>query len=170
MTYTLGQAAKATGMSKPSISAAIKNGRISAAKDDLGRYMIDPSELHRIYPPVSKHPESDAGKPDESKPEGSGRIREMEARLQALERLLREVTEGRTAAREEAADWKREAAHWRNLLPAYAAAPTPSDRADPPPVIVAPSPLPAELETDLAPTTNRGSIFERFFGKKARAA
>jgi hypothetical protein len=169
MTYTLGQAAKATGVSKPSIAAAIKNGRISAAKDDLGRFMIDPAELHRVYPPASKHPESDTRKPDESKQEGSSKIRELEGRLQALERLLREVTEGRSAAREEAADWKREAEHWRMLLPSYAAAPKPSDRADPPPVIVMPpQPLePVAQKSEPAPTPNRGSFFGRIFGRAA---
>lgn len=51
MAYTLGQAAKATGLSKPTLSDAIKKGRISASKDDFGRYQIDPAELHRVYPP-----------------------------------------------------------------------------------------------------------------------
>ena len=52
MPYTLGQAAKATGKQKSTILEAIRNGRISAAKDDLGRYQIDPAELHRVYPPI----------------------------------------------------------------------------------------------------------------------
>lgn len=52
MTYTLGQAAKATGKSKPTISRAIKNGKISASKGDDGAYTIDPAELHRVFPPL----------------------------------------------------------------------------------------------------------------------
>ena len=48
--YTLGQAARATGKSKAAISRAIASGRISAARDANGRYAIDPSELHRVYP------------------------------------------------------------------------------------------------------------------------
>ena len=52
MPYTLGQAAKATGKQKSTILEALRNGRISAAKDDLGRYQIDPAELHRVYPPT----------------------------------------------------------------------------------------------------------------------
>ena len=50
MVYTLGEAAKATGKSKATISKAIKNGRISAIKDEVGTFQIDPSELHRVYP------------------------------------------------------------------------------------------------------------------------
>lgn len=53
MGYTIGQAAKATGKSKSTISKAIKKGRISATQNEIGNYNIDPSELHRIYPPVS---------------------------------------------------------------------------------------------------------------------
>lgn len=53
MAYTLGQAAKATGKSKPTIQRAIKNGSISAAKTDDGSYEIDPAELHRVFPPVT---------------------------------------------------------------------------------------------------------------------
>jgi excisionase family DNA binding protein len=54
MLYTLGTAAKATGKSKSTIHRAIKNGRISATCDEAGVYRIDPSELHRIFQPVSQ--------------------------------------------------------------------------------------------------------------------
>jgi excisionase family DNA binding protein len=50
MTYTLGEAAKATGKSKTTIQRAIKSGKITALKGDSGAYNIDPSELHRVYP------------------------------------------------------------------------------------------------------------------------
>ena len=53
MPYTLGQAAKATGRSKPTIQRAIKNGSLSAAKAIDGSYEIDPAELHRIFPPAN---------------------------------------------------------------------------------------------------------------------
>jgi len=50
MSYTLGEAAKATGKSKPTIQRAIKSGKISALRKDDGSYDIDPSELHRVFP------------------------------------------------------------------------------------------------------------------------
>jgi hypothetical protein len=53
MAYTVGQAAKATGRSKPTISRAIKTGAISAIKNDDGSYTIDPAELHRVFPSIS---------------------------------------------------------------------------------------------------------------------
>ena len=53
MAYTLGDAARATGKSKPTIAKAIKRGQISAIKADDGSYQIDPAELHRVYPMAS---------------------------------------------------------------------------------------------------------------------
>ena len=51
MSYTLGEAAKATGMSKSSILRAIKSHKVSAAKDEAtGAWVIEPQELHRVYP------------------------------------------------------------------------------------------------------------------------
>ena len=53
MRYTLGQAAKATGLSKMTIQRALKSGRLSGHKDDTGAYQIDASELHRVFAPVT---------------------------------------------------------------------------------------------------------------------
>ena len=53
MPYTLGQAARAVGKSKPTISRAIQTGKISASKGEDGSYVIEPAELHRVYPIAS---------------------------------------------------------------------------------------------------------------------
>lgn len=47
MSYTLGEAAKAVGFSKPTLSRAIKNGKMSAYRLDDGSYKIQPAELER---------------------------------------------------------------------------------------------------------------------------
>src|SRR5437773_380441 len=52
MTYSLKQAADATGRAKPTILRAIQTGKISAKKTEIGEWEIDPAELHRVYPPV----------------------------------------------------------------------------------------------------------------------
>jgi excisionase family DNA binding protein len=52
MKYSLSEAAKATGKNKTTIQRAIKSGKISASKGDGGSYEIDPSELHRVFPPT----------------------------------------------------------------------------------------------------------------------
>ena len=83
MAYTLGEAAKATGKSKATISKAIKSGRISAMKDETGTFHIDPAELHRVYAPtVSDKREETPGKPTESTANDAF-IRELQARLEA---------------------------------------------------------------------------------------
>lgn len=53
MSYTLGEAAKAVGKSKTTLHRAIKSGKFSASKADDGSYVIEPSELHRLYPSVT---------------------------------------------------------------------------------------------------------------------
>lgn len=63
MKYSLSEAANATGKNKTTIQRAIKSGKISAAKSDSGSYEIDPSELHRVFPPAAaqrntQHPQS----------------------------------------------------------------------------------------------------------------
>lgn len=57
MRYTLGTAAKATGKAKSTILRAIKSGTISASRSHDGSYEIEPSELHRVFPPKSAQPE-----------------------------------------------------------------------------------------------------------------
>tara|TARA_R110000796_G_C14442488_1_gene422480 strand:- start:441 stop:830 length:390 start_codon:yes stop_codon:yes gene_type:complete len=47
--FTLGTAARHVGKSKPTISKAIKDGKLSATKVN-GVYQIEPSELSRVYP------------------------------------------------------------------------------------------------------------------------
>jgi excisionase family DNA binding protein len=47
--YTVGQAARLTGKSKPTITRAIKAGTLSATRNDDGSYSIDPAELSRVF-------------------------------------------------------------------------------------------------------------------------
>src|SRR4051812_24705152 len=42
-------AAELTGKDRSTILRAIENGKLSATKSDLGRYLIDPAELERVY-------------------------------------------------------------------------------------------------------------------------
>lgn len=47
MKYTLGQAAKEAGVSKPTISRALKNGDLSGKRRSDRSFEIEASELHR---------------------------------------------------------------------------------------------------------------------------
>jgi peptidoglycan hydrolase CwlO-like protein len=81
---TLGEASKACHITKSGISKAIKNGRLSAYKNELGQYEIDPAELFRVFPvkPVNSEPE-----PPSLQRETSG----LQAKVEALHELLHQV-------------------------------------------------------------------------------
>jgi hypothetical protein len=60
------EAAKRTGLKRQTIHKAIREGRISAKKNESKQWEIDPVELFRVYPPVStvdvnKNEKVDAG-------------------------------------------------------------------------------------------------------------
>jgi hypothetical protein len=47
---SLGQAAKEAGVSKATISKALKSGRLSFVSKSTAGYEIDPAELFRVFP------------------------------------------------------------------------------------------------------------------------
>lgn len=98
MALTLNQAAKTCGRSKSTLLDAIRRGRMSAPKDDRGRYAIDPAELHRAFPFQAPYRSADRfPEPLPTTPADRGLEREVE--------LLREML----AKVEATAD------HWRTL-------------------------------------------------------
>ena len=52
MSYTLAEAAAACGIDKSTVRRAVRSGRISGTRDDLGVWHVEASELHRVFPPV----------------------------------------------------------------------------------------------------------------------
>src|SRR4051794_41466843 len=54
---SLRAAAEVAGTSKSSIFRAIRSGRLSAARGDDGGYLIDPSEVTRVFSPQVSRPE-----------------------------------------------------------------------------------------------------------------
>lgn len=107
--YTLGAAAKATGKSKATISKALKSGRISGHKGDDGVFHIDPSELHRVYPPISQ---SERQETPESQPENTHTsilVRELETRLEAAQQRLTDKDGVIDDLREDRDRWRQQA-------------------------------------------------------------
>jgi hypothetical protein len=88
MSYTLGAAARATGKSKATISRAIKSGRLSALRDDAGGYLIEPAELHRVYPATG---DFTVAVKQYATPNGTGP--EPSSETVALQRLIAEQAE-----------------------------------------------------------------------------
>jgi hypothetical protein len=106
MNYTLGAAAKATGKSKTTIQRSIDKGFISASKGNNGRYSIDPSELHRVFPmvnvdTVARPPQVNTSRPPDETP--------LQVKVEALEAMLEREREALTEMRSDRDAWKQQA-------------------------------------------------------------
>lgn len=101
--YSLKEAAERTGRGKPAILKAIQKGRISAKKNDIGEWRIDPAELHRVYPAVSG---TVAGN-------GSGERWETAKETNALQREVEILREERRRDYELIEDLRKDRDHWR---------------------------------------------------------
>lgn len=88
MKLSAGQAAEATGKSIPTITRAIKKGLISAEKTTAGGYLIDPSELFRVFEPV---PAKTDTAPDRQSLASDGALPLKLTGLESEIRLLREM-------------------------------------------------------------------------------
>jgi hypothetical protein len=109
MVYTLGEAAKATGKSKATISKAIKSGRISAQKDETGTFQIDPSELHRVYRPTVSDEHKETPVNAQAKTDNDGIIRELKARLEAAHERLSDKETVIADLKEDRDRWRQQA-------------------------------------------------------------
>src|SRR3954454_6959313 len=67
-TYSLGRAARAVGKAKSTLSRDVKSGKISAIRNPDGSVMIDPAELHRVYPPLERLNSSENGTSNDLQP------------------------------------------------------------------------------------------------------
>jgi hypothetical protein len=88
MAFNLVEASQATGKSKSTVLRAIRRGLLSAARDEVtGGWLIDPAELHRVYPPVA--PSSIATTNDAAQNQyGTDATAELRARLEAAEQRI----------------------------------------------------------------------------------
>ena len=99
---TLGQAAKQVGKSKPTISKAIKDGKLSGEKID-GVYQIEVSELLRVYDAVSETTEEASAPPAPQAPAVSEvEKRFLEEKVADLEARLTDMKDERDTAQKEA--------------------------------------------------------------------
>jgi hypothetical protein len=93
MKFSLGQAAKETGLDKSTISRAIKSGRLSAQrKEGGGGYEIDPAELFRVFPPASKE-QAPLSLPTDASTDMHLENRELHIKLEAAEARIRDKDE-----------------------------------------------------------------------------
>lgn len=97
---TLGEAAKLTGKSKPTISKALKGGKISYVEKTENGYKLDPSEVQRVYPFIT------TTEPVETGVSLEGKI--LEERLNALEQRLRDKETMIDELKKERDAWKNQ--------------------------------------------------------------
>lgn len=92
MPYTLKQAAEATGKSKPTILRAIQSNKVSATRDEVTNgWLIEPAELHRVYPTVTEKVLRNTQMTHDVMPnELTALRRELEIRDERLEALQQE--------------------------------------------------------------------------------
>ena len=117
MKFTAGQAAKAVGKSMPTISKALKTGRLSAKKVG-NKYEIDASELFRVQPKAAAGDslpfyEGEPSYLSSVNPPKNAEIKALQNTLNA-ERKLNSEKDGRIAdltQRAERAEQKEDAAH-----------------------------------------------------------
>jgi hypothetical protein len=118
---SLAEAAAATGMVKSSILRAIKSGRLSGVRDDLGQWRIEASELFRVYRPVAEH-QSAADAPQQYAPPDAALIAELSARAVLAEQRLGDIRELLTQARLDIERWRDQADAWREQASTLATA------------------------------------------------
>jgi len=107
MKLTASQAAKETGKSIPTITRAIKSGKISAEKTTSGGYLIEPSELFRVFQPLIVKTNVTANMLDSETPRETVMLQE---KIKTLETILADV-------RDERDEWRNQAKRLSLALP-----------------------------------------------------
>ena len=126
MAYTVKEAAESVGRSKTAILRAIQAGRVSATRDVLGQWLIDPSELYRVYAVVDAGEDDGAGiGADESPHEVEIRLlrellvereRQVSSLTTSVEGLENVINDLMARLDQEAADRRRAYAQLTGLL------------------------------------------------------
>jgi hypothetical protein len=122
--FTLGTASQATGCAKSTILRAIKAGRISATRDDIGQWAIEPAELFRVFPALAVP----GATPEQPRTE---RDATTDVLVTELRQVISHLRRGQDDLRQERDKWqaaheREQAAHaatQRLLLPPPATAP-----------------------------------------------
>lgn len=105
MSYSLKQAAEAAGKSKPTILRAIQKGTITATRDHNAEWQIEPAELHRVFPPVPLHNDTeDAPRNDTQHPISSFEMGLLSGEIEQLRERLATMQADREAERRTHAD------------------------------------------------------------------
>ena len=106
--YTLTTASEAARKSKSTILRAIQKGRMSATRTDNGGWLIDPSELFRVYPSaaprVAYFQEIPLPLRNGEATDATGALRELRVHLEAAEARIVDKETQLADAREQIVD------------------------------------------------------------------
>lgn len=106
---TLLEAAEAVGVSKSTMRRAVKEGKVSATRNEAGAFLIDPAELFRVFKPTPF--ERVIEKPMEPhEAPFAVQVAQLEAQVQGLKDLLEEVRQSRD-------EWKDQVTRLVHALP-----------------------------------------------------
>lgn len=116
MALTIGEAAQQTGKSKSTLSRAIKQGKISASRNDDGSFSIEPAELFRVYKraydataETAKNTKNDAPRNPIATPEKDIEIATLRAELHAARDKIDDLKRQADEIREDRDQWRQQA-------------------------------------------------------------
>ena len=102
------RAAKEAGVSIPTITRAIKSGKMSASKQDGGGYLIDTSELARVFPALKPSSNDTPTKLGSETPNDNGVLQaRLEAKDEQIALLVSERDDLRRRLDDEAAERRK---------------------------------------------------------------
>jgi len=109
---SLSEAATAAGIAKSTIWRAIKAGRISATKTEMGTYQVDAAELFRVFPATPKH----GGMKQAAIDVVPGAMAVFEAQVSALKEVSSLLKEQLEDTRKDRDAWRTQAESNQRLL------------------------------------------------------
>jgi hypothetical protein len=114
MKLTLGQAAQEAGKNKSTISRDIAKGKLSAERQQDGSYLIDVSELFRVYPKPSenKYKATVANATDEV--QAAMQLQSLQLQLDAALQRVADKEKHLSDKDQQIADLQQDRDHWRS--------------------------------------------------------
>lgn len=110
--FTAGQAAKAAGVSKTTISNALKSGRLSYIEKTKSGYHIDPAELFRVFTKPSNLDDSTNGNGQLNRTvnaEIAIELGRVQAERDALQKQVDDLRHNLSRAEDNADQWREQA-------------------------------------------------------------
>jgi hypothetical protein len=174
MFYSLTTAAAAAGINRTTVFRAIKTGRISAQRDSNGQWQLDPSEFHRVFPPLPAAATSSQQAAHHGEQHGAM----TDSLVATLNKVIDDLRRGQDDLRADRDRWQSQSDHWREayestqrLIPALLQQHAPPETTE---AIAATTPAPssgqrAEATPVARPVQNRKQRMLKFwFGTQYR--